>query len=163
MHGPNKFHKPHPLFWLRPHLAAECAPAAAITSLDACSSNLTVRTTFCSRSSTGADIYQLEKKAPAAVRSWTSFGRDVSRAIDIDQDHFFSPLSYLLLCVYRLYSTAVVAKALTPAAKVQDEIQENLINGLREAAKELGELINAAIEKLPADLKEGLVRRLNTQ
>lgn len=55
---------------------------------------------------------------------------------------------------------AVVAKALTPAAKVQEEIQETLVSGLRAAAGELGEPLNAAIEKLPPDLKQGLVLRL---
>lgn len=56
---------------------------------------------------------------------------------------------------------AVVAKALLPAAKVQDEIQETLVTGIRAAAVELGEPLNAAVEKLPPDLKQGLVQRLN--
>lgn len=56
-----------------------------------------------------------------------------------------------------------MAKALDPAAKVQDEIQVTLVAGLRAAAGELGEPLNAAIEKLPAELKQGLVQRLNGQ
>lgn len=56
-----------------------------------------------------------------------------------------------------------MAKALLPAAKVQDEIQETLVTGIRAAAVELGEPLNAAIEKLPTDLKQGLVKRLNGQ
>lgn len=57
----------------------------------------------------------------------------------------------------------VVAKALTPAAKVQEEIQDTLVKGIQAAAGELGEPLNAAIEKLPADLKQGLLQRLNGQ
>lgn len=57
----------------------------------------------------------------------------------------------------------MIAKALTPAAKVQDEIQETLVNSIRAAASELGEPLNAAIEKLPADLKQVLLLRLNGQ
>ncbi|CAM9175169.1 unnamed protein product [Pylaiella littoralis] len=57
----------------------------------------------------------------------------------------------------------VVAKALTPAAKVQDEIQDTLVKGIQAEAGELGEPLNAAIEKLPADLKQGLLQRLNAQ
>lgn len=57
----------------------------------------------------------------------------------------------------------VIAKAFTPAAKVQEEIQVTLVNGLRASAGELGEPLNAAIEKLPADLKQGLLQRLNGQ
>lgn len=59
--------------------------------------------------------------------------------------------------------TVVIAKAFTPAAKVQEEIQVTLVNGLRASAGELGEPLNAAIEKLPADLKQGLLQRLNGQ
>lgn len=59
--------------------------------------------------------------------------------------------------------TAVVAQALLPAAKVQDEIQETLLTGLRAAAVESGDQLNAAIEKLPAELKQSLVSRLNGQ
>lgn len=61
------------------------------------------------------------------------------------------------------FVTAVVAKALTPAAKVQDEIQDTLVKGIQAEAGELGEPLNAAIEKLPADLKQGLLQRLNAQ
>lgn len=57
----------------------------------------------------------------------------------------------------------MVAKALTPAAKVQEEIQDTLVKGIQAAAGELGEPLNAAIEKLPADLKQGLLQRLNGQ
>lgn len=57
----------------------------------------------------------------------------------------------------------VIAKAFTPAAKVQEEIQGTLVNGLRASAGALGEPLNAAIEKLPADLKQGLLQRLNGQ
>ncbi|CAM9255040.1 unnamed protein product [Laminaria digitata] len=57
----------------------------------------------------------------------------------------------------------VIAKAFTPAAKVQEEIQVTLVNGLRASAGALGEPLNAAIEKLPADLKQGLLQRLNGQ
>ena len=57
----------------------------------------------------------------------------------------------------------VIAKAFAPAAKVQEEIQVTLVNGLRASAGELGEPLNAAIEKLPEDLKQGLVKRLNGQ
>lgn len=57
----------------------------------------------------------------------------------------------------------MVARALLPAAKVQEDIQETLVAGLRAAAMELGDPLNAAIEKLPADLKQGLVLRLNGQ
>eukprot|EP00903_Cladosiphon_okamuranus_P009337 g8905.t1 len=57
----------------------------------------------------------------------------------------------------------VVANALTPAAKVQEEIQDTLVKGIQAAAGELGEPLNAAIEKLPADLKQGLLQRLNGQ
>lgn len=59
-------------------------------------------------------------------------------------------------------TTAVVARALTPEAKVQNEIQETLVSGLR-ASTELGDHLNAAIEKVPPDLKQVLVRRLNGQ
>lgn len=59
--------------------------------------------------------------------------------------------------------SAVIAQALAPAAKVQEEIQETLVTEIRAAAVELGEPLNAAIEKLPADYKQGLVQRLNGQ
>lgn len=59
--------------------------------------------------------------------------------------------------------TVVIAKAFAPAAKVQEEIQLTLVNGLRASAGELGEPLNAAIEKLPEDLKQGLLKRLNGQ
>lgn len=57
----------------------------------------------------------------------------------------------------------MIAQALLPAAKVQEEIQETLVCGLRAAALEVGEQLNTAIEKLPAELKQGLVLRLNRQ
>jgi len=60
-------------------------------------------------------------------------------------------------------TTVVVAKALTPAAKVQEEIQDTVVKGIQASAGELGEPLNAAIEKLPPDLKEGLLQRLNAQ
>ncbi|CAM9783964.1 unnamed protein product [Ascophyllum nodosum] len=58
---------------------------------------------------------------------------------------------------------AIVAKALTPEAKVQSEIQDTLVSGLRASAGEVGNQLNAAIEKLPPDLKQVLVLRLNGQ
>ena len=56
-----------------------------------------------------------------------------------------------------------MAKALTPEAKVQSEIQDTLVSGLRASAGEVGNQLNAAIEKLPPDLKQVLVLRLNGQ
>lgn len=57
----------------------------------------------------------------------------------------------------------VIAQALLPAAKVQEEVQHTLLTGLRAASLEIGDQLNAAIEKLPAELKQTLVQRLNSQ
>lgn len=76
---------------------------------------------------------------------------------------FFSPVDCCLILSDDLRRAVVVAKALTPAAKVQEEIQDTLVKGIQAAAGELGEPLNAAIEKLPVDLKQGLLQRLNGQ
>ncbi|CAM9263097.1 unnamed protein product [Choristocarpus tenellus] len=55
----------------------------------------------------------------------------------------------------------VIAQALAPGSKVQDEIQATLVSKLQALAGELGDMLNTAIEKLPAEAKHQLVQRLN--